>query len=89
MEKKSSSALQTQENIAVEKFAKCASYLRRKIDESTAQLIAALPDSAGFLKEQGEVLFQKYIAIAKMLCQSGTYYQSSFIEQFITIINGD
>lgn len=88
MKKESSPALQTQENISVEKFAKCASYLRKFTDAHVSHLNEMFPDDVSLNKETGEVFFQKYLAIAKMLCQSSHYYTSDIILEFISIING-
>lgn len=76
MQKNQSPSLQTQENVAVEKFAKCCSFVRKSLDDSS------------YSEELKELVFQKYSAIAKMLCQSGTKYNDEYIKEFVRIING-
>lgn len=76
---KNPNSLPTQEQISVENFAKCASYLRKELDSN--QLLNDCPEAK-------EVIFQKYLSIAKSLCQAFRVMNPEILRMFGEIING-
>lgn len=75
-----SKEIQTPEQRATERFAKCMAFLRKTIDANS--LLNEYPEAK-------ECIFQRYLGFAQMLCKNFEHLSEELLVGFVRIINGD